>query len=524
MRLGDGVGGLCVCLLSHWQAGNSHPGCRGGDRGGEGVLGPRGGRQEAARRRAHTFSFIRRRPLNADAAHSGLVSRTPPNQRLPTLSLPTHHTHSTQALVLEADADRAPSSAPPPEAAFYEITVASVDAPKLLSRLSEALGDVGLNIAEAHAFNTADGFSLDLFVVNGWGGTPDAPDELEDVLSDRLQQLPPPLATAPSDGADAIDASSSPARAASGSVAGARPGVPASALPLPPDDFELGADDVVCHERVASGAFGDLYRGVYCGAEVAVKVLRGVATDAAAVAEFAQEVAIMRKVRHRNVVQFIGACTRPPNLCIVFEFLRGGSVFDWMRRHGAPRLPAALKMAAEVARGMDYLHKRRVVHRDLKAANLLLDDAGCVKIADFGVARLLDTSGVMTAETGTYRWMAPEVIEHTPYTEKADIYSYGVLVWELLTARVPYDTMTPLQAAVGVVQKGLRPPIPPGTPADLAAVMAACWDRDPSSRPSFDELKGTMEALYLAARAARYDAGWRGGRRRWRGRPVEQAA
>ena len=380
---------------------------------------------------------------------------------------------------------------------------------------------MGLNIAEAHAFNTADGFSLDVFVVNGWGGPPDAPDELEDVLSDRLQQLPPPLATTASDGVDggALDASSFPGRVALGSVAGAsppravagaRPGVPASALPLPPDDFELGADDVVCQERVASGAFGDLYRGVYCGAEVAVKVLRGVATDAAAVAEFAQEVAIMRKVRHRNVVQFIGACTRPPNLCIVFEFLRGGSVFDWMRRHGAPRLPAALKMAAEVARGMDYLHKRRVVHRDLKAANLLLDDAGCVKIADFGVARLLDTSGVMTAETGTYRWMAPEVIEHTPYTEKADIYSYGVLVWELLTARVPYDTMTPLQAAVGVVQKGLRPPIPPGTPADLAAVMAACWDRDPASRPSFDELKGTMEALYLAARAAD-DAGRRTG-------------
>ena len=116
------------------------------------------------------------------------------------------------------------------------------------------------------------------------------------------------------------------------------------------------------------------------------------------------------------------------------DFFAGGSVFDWMRARGPPALLVLLKMGAEVARGMDYLHKRRVVHRDLKAANLLLDDAGCVKIADFGVARLLDAGGgVMTAETGTYRWMAPEIITHAPYDEKADVYSYGILLWELLT-------------------------------------------------------------------------------------------
>lgn len=90
-----------------------------------------------------------------------------------------------------------------------------------------------------------------------------------------------------------------------------------------------------------------------------------------------------------------------------------------------------LKIATEVCRGMDYLHKRRIVHRDLKAANLLLDDVGTVKIADFGVSRVLDPHGVMTAETGTYRWMAPEVIEHSPYRESADVYSFGIVVYVL---------------------------------------------------------------------------------------------
>lgn len=415
-----------------------------------------------------------------------------------------------QALVLEAEERLEASTASVPVNVFYEVTIASIDQPKLLSRLSESLSDLGLNICEAHAFNTKDRFALDVFVVNGWvgGGTED----LEDVLSGRLQELPPPVSGTRGN-------STSPDGAQSLSVPGS---IPSAQLEhrVPPedlaelqrtsmgasDDWEIEPQDIAFQEKIASGAFGDLFRGSFCGQDVAIKILRGVQDDSVQFQEFLQEVGIMRKVRHRNVVQFIGACTRKPNLCIVFEFMRGGSVYDYIRKVGHLRIAMVLRIAVEVCRGMDYLHKRKIVHRDLKAANLLLDEHGTVKIADFGVARVLDGAGVMTAETGTYRWMAPEVIEHKPYSEKADVFSFGVVLWELLTGLVPYNDMTPLQAAVGVVQKGLRPPIPQNCPPPLADIMRLCWQRDPVVRPSFEVLKVKLEELYEVYRQQEEDS------------------
>jgi serine/threonine protein kinase len=212
--------------------------------------------------------------------------------------------------------------------------------------------------------------------------------------------------------------------------------------------------------------------------------------------EFAQEVYIMRKVRHKNVVQFIGACTKPPNLCIVTEYMSGGSVYDYLHKHkGVFKLPALIGVAMDVSKGMSYLHQNNIIHRDLKTANLLMDENGTVKVADFGVARVKAQSGVMTAETGTYRWMAPEVIEHKPYDHKADVFSFGILLWELLTGKIPYEYLTPLQAAVGVVQKGLRPTIPKHTHAKLSELLQKCWQQDPALRPDFSEILETLQRI-----------------------------
>ncbi|GJW04040.1 serine/threonine-protein kinase STY17-like protein, partial [Tanacetum coccineum] len=118
-----------------------------------------------------------------------------------------------------------------------------------------------------------------------------------------------------------------------------------------------------------------------------------------------------------------------------------------------------------------------------------------VKVADFGVARVQTQSGVMTAETGTYRWMAPEVIEHKPYDHKADVFSFAIVLWELLTGEVPYSYLTPLQAAVGVVQQGLRPTIPKQTHPKLTELLESCWQHNPTLRPNFTEILDKLKHL-----------------------------
>lgn len=252
--------------------------------------------------------------------------------------------------------------------------------------------------------------------------------------------------------------------------------------------WEIDTRLIKMGEKIASGSCGDLYRGVYIGLDVAVKILRSEHLSATLEEEFRQEVAILRQVEHRNVVRFIGACTKLPHLSIVTEYMHGGSLYDYLHKnHNILKLPQLLKFAIDVCKGMEYLHQNNIVHRDLKTANLLMDSFKVVKVADFGVARIQSGEGVMTAETGTYRWMAPEVINHQPYDQKADVFSFAVVLWELVTAKVPYETMTPLQAALGV-REGLRPELPKNAHPKLLDLMQKCWQGEPSIRPSFSEI------------------------------------
>lgn len=389
-----------------------------------------------------------------------------------------------EALALEAEKNHDPDEehSVHANAQFYqpmhEITFSSDDKPKLLSQLTSLLAEMGLNIQEAHAFSTVDGYSLDVFVVDGWPyeDTEQLKTVLErEVLKLERQAWPNPQSLPPVGKHDLVKIKCEPDH-----------------LTIPNDGtdvWEIDPNHLMFGNKIASGSYGDLYKGTYCSQEVAIKVLKPERVNSDMQREFAQEVFIMRKVRHKNVVQFIGACTKPPSLCIITEYMSGGSVYDFLHKQkGVFKLPSLIRVAIDVSKGMDYLHKNNIIHRDLKAANLLMDENEVVKVADFGVARVKTQSGVMTAETGTYRWMAPEVIEHKPYDHKADVFSFAIVLWELLTGKLPYEYLTPLQAAVGVVQKGLRPIIPKHTHPKLAELLEKCWQQDPALRPDFSEI------------------------------------
>ncbi|CAL5341340.1 unnamed protein product [Camellia sinensis] len=391
------------------------------------------------------------------------------------------------ALALEANKSQVQDgdSAGSQPRSMHEITFSTDDKPKLLSQLTSLLAEVGLNIREAHAFSTVDGYSLDVFVVDGWPY--EEIEQLQTALKKELLKIEKPSwpdHLLPSSMGDQGQ-----------TVIKHEP----DHLTIPNDGtdvWEIDPQLLKFESKIAAGSYGDLYKGTYCSQEVAIKVLKSERVGPDLQREFAQEVFIMRKVRHKNVVQFIGACTKLPSLCIVTEYMSGGSVYDYLhKQRGTFKLPSLLRVAVDISKGMNYLHQNNIIHRDLKAANLLMDENEVVKVADFGVARVKAQTGVMTAETGTYRWMAPEVIEHKPYDHKADIFSFGVVLWELLTGKLPYEYLTPLQAAVGVVQKGLRPTIPNNTLPKLAELLERCWQQDPTLRPDFCEIIDILQQI-----------------------------
>ncbi|KAF5181116.1 Serine/threonine-protein kinase STY46 [Thalictrum thalictroides] len=270
----------------------------------------------------------------------------------------------------------------------------------------------------------------------------------------------------------------------------------ALAAQLKSGDWEIDGRLLTIGEKIASGSCGDLYHGAYLGTNVAVKVLKSEHLNEALPVEFAQEVMILSKVRHRNVVRFIGACAKLSHLCIVTEYMPGGSLYDYLHRlHNVLELPLLLKFAIDVCNGMEYLHQNDIIHRDLKTANLLMDTENVVKVADFGVARFQSQGGKMTAETGTYRWMAPEVLNHRPYNQKADVFSFAIVLWELTTAKIPYEKKSPLQAALGVINEGLRPDLPNNVNPRISDLMQRCWEAEPNNRPSFTEIRLELEGI-----------------------------
>ncbi|PNX87189.1 serine/threonine-protein kinase HT1-like protein, partial [Trifolium pratense] len=192
---------------------------------------------------------------------------------------------------------------------------------------------------------------------------------------------------------------------------------------------------------------------------------------------------------------FVGACKKPPVFCIITEYMAGGSLRKYLQQQGPHSVPLklVLELALDIARGMQYLHSQGILHRDLKSENLLLDEEMCVKVADFGISCLESQAGSAKGFTGTYRWMAPEMIREKRHTKKVDVYSFAIVLWELITGLTPFDNMTPEQAAYAVTHKNARPPLPSDCPLAFTNLIKRCWSSNPNKRPHFTEIVSILE-------------------------------
>ncbi|KAJ6405019.1 hypothetical protein OIU84_013069 [Salix udensis] len=267
------------------------------------------------------------------------------------------------------------------------------------------------------------------------------------------------------------------------------------------DWLEISWDELHIKERVGAGSFGTVHRAEWHGSDVAVKVLIVQDFHDDQLREFLREVAIMKCVRHPNVVLFMGAITKCPHLSIVTEYLPRGSLYRLIHRPAAGEVldqRRRLRMALDVAKGINYLHclDPPIVHWDLKSPNLLVDKNWTVKVCDFGLSRFKANTFIPSKSVaGTPEWMAPEFLRGEPSNEKSDVYSFGVILWELVTMQQPWSGLCPAQVVGAVAFQNRKLSIPQNTPPLLASLMESCWADDPAQRPSFGKIVESLKLL-----------------------------
>lgn len=283
----------------------------------------------------------------------------------------------------------------------------------------------------------------------------------------------------------------------------------------------LQTSEIELGQHVGSGGTAQVFKGTLRGKEVAVKCLlpAHMQADPEGLLSFLQEVELLSVLRHPNILRLEGACLDPPKHCwLVTEMLSSGTLAEFLygekgRHHQhkgrMPPFVKRLEIALEVALGMQYMHEQKpmIIHRDLKPSNIFVAADWRICIADFGYARKVSsTDGVLTGETGTYLYMAPEVMRNEPYNDKCDIYSFGVLLNELATGVQPYiETLfTPGQIARCVALNSIRPALPKGhhhgSSQQLEELIKACWAHHASERPSAAEVTQSLGTILAEAK------------------------
>ncbi|KAL6076205.1 ptk6 protein tyrosine kinase [Balamuthia mandrillaris] len=257
------------------------------------------------------------------------------------------------------------------------------------------------------------------------------------------------------------------------------------------DAFHIDYEELEFQDEIGSGAFGVVYKGMWRG-QVAIKVLGQLSEKE--FKDFKEESELMRKLRpHPNVVQLIGVCMNPDYpLCIVMEYMPRGCLLDYLRKGNELDEKRMVLMARDVAAGMLHLHSENIIHRDLASRNLLIGQEMSVKVSDFGRSREMQAEeGVQTTLThvGPLKWMAPESLRHGIYSQKSDVWSYGVLLWEMTNeGKEPFADLNPVQCSIAICTEGLRLEVPSEAPQIIQDLMHRCFEEDPEERPSFKQI------------------------------------
>ncbi|KDR12291.1 Raf-like protein serine/threonine-protein kinase phl, partial [Zootermopsis nevadensis] len=269
------------------------------------------------------------------------------------------------------------------------------------------------------------------------------------------------------------------------------------------EDWEIPADEILIGPRIGSGSFGTVYKGHWHG-PVAVKTLNVKDPTPAQLQAFKNEVAVLRKTRHVNILLFMG-CVSKPQLAIVTQWCEGSSLYKHLHVIETKfELLTLIEIGRQTAQGMDYLHAKNIIHRDLKSNNIFLHDDLTVKIGDFGLATVKTRwsgSQQFQQPTGSILWMAPEVIrmqEESPYSFQSDVYAFGVVLFELLAGQLPYASINNKDQILFMVGRGyLRPDLNilrSDTPKALRRLSEDCLKLNRDERPLFRQILASLES------------------------------
>ncbi|XP_065216499.1 fibroblast growth factor receptor homolog 1-like [Planococcus citri] len=290
---------------------------------------------------------------------------------------------------------------------------------------------------------------------------------------------------------------------------------PRTEYQLPPDEkWEIPRENVVLGDFLGEGEFGRVVKGnvsghlqQHIGTTVAVKMLKNTHKDKDLV-NLVTEMELMKLIgRHDNVLSLLGCCTQDGPLLIVIEYSPHGNLLDFLRNHYQPAESSEndlsekvqLTFALQIARGMEYLASIKLIHRDLAARNILIFDDYVLKIADFGLAKDIRNADYYKQKTKgrlPVKWMAPETLTHRRHSTQSDVWSYGILLWEIVTfGAVPYATYDDAEKLLQDIDSGYRMKKPKDCSMDTYCLMVKCWNHLPENRPDFTRIIHGLEAI-----------------------------